>query len=375
VEVTLPAGLTYDAGDHLGIVPRNGVAQIQRVLARFKLDAGLYLTITPTVDAKLNASLPVNEPVPLVDLLANRVELQDIATRSQISVLARYASDPADQAALDGLAGDDDASEVAYREQVFAMRKSLLDILDEHPSVQLPFEVYLDMLPPLRPRYYSISSSPLVDAEAASITVGLVEAPARSGHGTYAGVCSNYLRRRPDDTQVFGFIRKPTIAFKPPENPHIPMIMVGPGTGVAPFRGFLQDRAAMKRKGIPVGESLLFFGCRDPLQDFIYEDELRSFETEGVTRLLTAFSREPGQPKRYVRHAIEEQGADVWRLLQDNAIIFVCGDASRMAPDVRTAFAGIFKNQTGASDGDAHAWLTGLVAADRYLEDIWPSGN
>jgi cytochrome P450/NADPH-cytochrome P450 reductase len=317
----------------------------------------------------------VNEPVPLVDLLANRVELQDIATRSQIDVLARYATDQVEQAALEGLVGDDSESEARYRERVFSMRKSVLDLLDEHPSVQLPFEVYLDMLTPLRPRYYSISSSPLVDGETASITVGLVEGPARSGHGTYAGVCSNYLRRRPDDTQVFGFIRKPTIAFKPPENPHQPMIMVGPGTGVAPFRGFLQDRAAMKRKGVPVGESLLFFGSRDPLQDFIYEDELRGFEAEGVTRLWTAFSREPGQPKRYVQHAIEEQATDVWRLLQDEATIFVCGDASRMAPDVRTAFAGIFKAKTGASDGDAQAWLGGLVSAGRYLEDIWPSGN
>ena len=131
----------------------------------------------------------------------------------------------------------------------------------------------------------------------------------------------------------------------------------------------------MKRMGAPIGESILFFGCRDPIQDFIYEDELRAFEAEDVTRVSTAFSREPGQPKRYVQNAIEEQGADVWRLLQDEAMIFVCGDASRMAPDVRTAFAGIFKAQTGASDGDAQAWLTGLVSSGRYLEDIWPSGN
>src|SRR3954467_1951884 len=111
------------------------------------------------------------------------------------------------------------------------------------------------------------------------------------------------------------------------------MIMVGPGTGVAPFRGFLQERAALTRQGVPVGESMLFCGCRDPLQDFLYEDELRAFEAAGVTRVYAAFSREPGRPKTYVQQSIEAHGAEVWRLLQRKAAVFVCGDASRMAPD------------------------------------------
>ena len=117
------------------------------------------------------------------------------------------------------------------------------------------------------------------------------------------------------------------------------MIMVGPGTGVAPFRGFLQERAALKQQGVPVGEAMLFFGCRDPLQDFLYEDELRAFEAAGVTRLFAAFSREPGKPKTYVQQAIREHSDEVWRLLQQEAMVFVCGEASRMAPDVRQAFA------------------------------------
>jgi cytochrome P450/NADPH-cytochrome P450 reductase len=149
------------------------------------------------------------------------------------------------------------------------------------------------------------------------------------------------------------------------------MIMVGPGTGIAPFRGFVQERAALKQQGVPIGESLLFFGCRDPLQDFLYEDEMRAWEAAGVVRLQTAFSRVPDQPKCYVQQVIMEQKDDVWRLLQQEAVIFVCGDASRMAPDVRRAFADVFRAQTGASDADAQAWLTGLVANHRYLEDIW----
>ncbi len=137
------------------------------------------------------------------------------------------------------------------------------------------------MMPPLRPRYYSISSSPLVDAGVCSITVGVLEGPALSGRGEFRGVCSNYLAVQPADATVYAFVRKPTIPFHPPENPHLPMIMIGPGTGIAPFRGFLLERAALKKQGAPVGESLLFFGCRDPIQDFLYEDEMRGFEAGG----------------------------------------------------------------------------------------------
>ena len=134
-----------------------------------------------------------------------------------------------------------------------------------------------------------------------------------------------------------------------------------------------RNRAALKQRGVPVGESMLFFGCRDPLQDFLYEDEMRAFEAMGVVRLFCAFSRDPAKPKTYVQQAIKEHGEDVWRLLQQEALVFVCGDASRMAPDVRQAFAGLFQQRTGTSAADAKAWLTGLGSSHRYLEDIWAS--
>ena len=373
LDIALPPGVAYNAGDHLGIVPRNGLDQVRRVLLRFKLDAGLYLTITPRTHA--STYLPVNEPVPLLGVLANRVELQDVATRAQLAALAEHTQDHGARESLLALAADDEASQACYREQVFAPRKSVLDLLDEVPSCALPFEVFLDLLPPLRPRYYSISSSPLVSAETCSITVGVVEGPARGGHEVFKGICSNYLAVQPPDATVYGFIRKPTIPFRPPDNPHLPMIMVGPGTGVAPFRGFLQERAALKQRGIPVGESMLFFGCRDPLQDFLYEEELRAFEAAGITRLFPAFSREPGKPKSYVQQAIKNHSEDVWRLLQQDAVVFVCGEASRMAPDVRQAFASMFQEHTGVAAADSQAWLAGLVASQRYLEDIWASAT
>jgi cytochrome P450 / NADPH-cytochrome P450 reductase len=373
LEIALPSGVTYNAGDHLGVVPRNGLDQIQRVLLRFKLDASLYLNITPRANA--STYLPVNELVPLLGVLANRVELQDVAARAQLATLAEHTQDAVQREALLALTGDDDASQARYREQVIVPHKSILDLLDQFPSCALPFEVFLDLLPPLRPRYYSISSSPLVTSDVCSITVGVLEAPARGGQGRFKGVCSNYLAGLPIDATVYGFVRKPTIPFRPPDNPHVPMIMVGPGTGIAPFRGFLQERAALKQRGVPVGEAMLFFGCRDPLQDFLYEDEMRAFETAGVTRLFPVFSREPGKPKTYVQEAIKTHSEEVWRLLQREAMVFVCGEASRMGPQVRQAFAAVFQERTGAGAADAQAWLSGLVANHRYLEDIWASDN
>jgi cytochrome P450 / NADPH-cytochrome P450 reductase len=367
IEIALPSGVSYSAGDHLGVVPRNGLETIRRVLIRFKLDPSLYATIAPRANA--DTHLPVNEPVPLIGILANRIELQDVATREQIATLAQHAKDEKEREALEALASDD----APYGKQVFAARKSALDILDEYPSCAPPFEVFLDMAPPLRPRYYSISSSPLVDPGICSVTVGVLESPALSGRGEFRGVCSSYLAAQPADATVYAFVRKPTIPFHPPENPHLPMIMIGPGTGVAPFRGFLLERAALKKKGAPIGESLLFFGCRDPVQDFLYEDEMRAFEAGGVTKLVCAFSREPGKPKTYVQQAIAANGDAVWELLQKEAPVFVCGEASRMAPDVKQAFVDLFCKRTGASAADGKAWLAGLVANHRYLEDIWAS--
>src|SRR5262249_24486701 len=236
-----------------------------------------------------------------------------------------------------------------------------------------PFEVFLDMTPPLRPRYYSISSSPLVGASGCSITVAVLEGPALSGRGEFRGVCSNYLAVQPADATVYAFVRKPTIPFHPPENRRLPSSGIAPGPGLAPFRACLLERPALKKQGAPIGESLLFFGCRDPMQDFLYEDEMRDFEAEGVTKLVCAFSREPGKPKTHVQQAIAANGDAVWDLLQKEAPVFVCGDASRMAPDVKQAFVDLFCERTGASPADAKAWLAGLVSSHRYLEDIWAS--
>jgi cytochrome P450/NADPH-cytochrome P450 reductase len=369
VEIVLPPDTPYRAGDHLGVLPRNSFEIIRRVITRFGLDAGQYVTIIP--NSGTHTHLPIDEPTPLLGVLASCVELQDVAARDDIEVLARHTGDPEQKAALEAMAGDDAESQDRYRDQVYLPNRSVLDLLDQFPACTLPFELYLDMLPPLRPRYYSISSSPLVSPDVCSITAGVLRAPARSGRGTFTGVASGHLAQLPEDGTVFVFVREPTIAFRPPENPHVPMIMVGAGTGLAPFRGFLQERAAQRAQGAPIATSLLFFGCRAPQSDLLYADELLDYQRDGLVRVENAFSRESGKPCRYVQDAMLESADEVWALMERDAVVLVCGNAGTIAPGVRASLMRIFQDRTSTGESDAEAWLAGLRSADRLVEDIW----
>jgi cytochrome P450 / NADPH-cytochrome P450 reductase len=369
IDVALPAGTTYHTGDHLGVLPRNSIELIQRVMRRFTLDAGMYLTIIPNSGS--HTHLPIDEPAPLLGVLGSCVELQDVATRSNIETMARHTDDPVQRAELLALVGDDEESTRRYRERVFVPNRSQLDLLEQFPACSLPFEEYLDMLPPLRPRYYSISSSPLVASDVCSITTGVLRLPARSGEGDFRGICSNHLAQMAPNSTVFTFVREPTIAFRPPTDPSVPMIMVGAGTGLAPFRGFLQDRAATAERGTPVGPSLLFFGCREPEQDQLYADELRDLTKLASTTMRTVFSNRPEDGRRYVQHEMLFRHDEVWDLIERGAATFVCGNANTMAPGVRAALVDIYRQHTGGSSTQAQDWLADLRAQDRFLEDIW----
>ena len=370
LEIALPAGTTYAAGDHLGVLPRNDVSVVNRVLARFGLDGGQYVTLTATGSTPTH--LPVDEPYPLLGILAGCVELQDVASRAGLTAMAAHMPEGSARDELAGLAGtDDEAAKARYREKIAVPRRTLLDLLEDHPECDLPFAEFLDLLPPLRPRYYSISSSPTMSSDVA-LTVGVLEGPARSGDGsTFRGVCSGHLSEVPERGTVFAFVRQPTIPFRPPENPHVPMIMVGAGTGMAPFRGFLQERESLRARGVPIATSLLFLGCRDREDDLLYADELKAYEADGVATVITACSRIKGYPHRYVQHALEASADQVWETMQQDAVVLVCGNASTMAPGVRAALISVFRAKTGAGAADGEAWLAGLRTSNRYLEDIW----
>ncbi|CAN7619226.1 cytochrome P450 [Variovorax paradoxus] len=365
VELMLPEGVDYRAGDHLSVVPRNSPAQVERAMARFGFDRAAHVRLH--ADSGRKTALPVDQVIAVDRLLGDYVELQDVATRKQIATLAAYTECPATRPKLAALSGSDDASQAAYKAQVLHRRRSLLDLLEEHRACQLPFAVFLEMLSPLSPRYYSISSSPTMTPGRCSVTVGVVSAPALSGKGTFEGVCSNYLARAEAGDTVHGVIRETTAeGFRLPEDAQRPLVMIGPGTGLAPFRGFLQERAAQAERGQALGDAMLFFGCRHPEQDFIYAEELEAWSHRGLMKLHTAFSR-AGERKVYVQDLIREQGAAVWKLLEAGGVIYVCGDGSRMEPDVRRTLADLARGH----GHDGAAWMDQMIADQRYVLDVW----
>jgi cytochrome P450 / NADPH-cytochrome P450 reductase len=371
IEVQLPENLHYRVGDHLSVVPRNDPTLVDSVARRFGFLPADQIRLQ--VAEGRRAQLPVGDAVSVGRLLTEFVELQQVATRKQIQIMSEHTRCPVTKPKLAAYIGDDAVSAEGYRSEVLGKRKSVFDLLEEYPACELPFHIYLEMLSLLAPRYYSISSSPAGDPSRCSVTVAVVEAPASSGRGTYRGVCSNYLARRRTGDTIHATVRETKAGFRLPDDPSVPIIMIGPGTGLAPFRGFLQERADRKAKGANLGPALLFFGCRHPEQDFLYADELKAFAADGITELHTAFSRLNGS-KTYVQHLVAAQKDRVWDLIDKGAITYVCGDGGRMEPDVKAALVAIYRDRSGA-DADAGArWIEELGAKNRYVLDVWAGG-
>jgi cytochrome P450/NADPH-cytochrome P450 reductase len=371
IEVQLPPNMTYRVGDHLSVVPRNDPALVDSVARRFGFLPADQIRLQ--VAEGRRAQLPVGDAVSVGRLLTEFVELQQVATRKQIQIMSEHTRCPMTKPKLLALVGDDAAATERYRTDVLGKRKSVFDLLEEHPACELPFHAFLEMLSLLASRYYSISSSPAGDSSRCSITAAVVEAPASSGRGIYRGVCSNYLAGRRAGDTVHATVRETKAGFRLPDDTSVPIIMIGPGTGLAPFRGFLQERAARKAKGASLGAAMLFFGCRHPNQDYLYGDELKAFAADGITELHTAFSRGDG-PKTYVQHLLTAQKDRVWNLIENGAIIYVCGDGGKMEPDVKAALVAIYRERAGADANAGLRWIEDLGAKNRYVLDVWAGG-
>ena len=371
IEVQLPPDISYRVGDHLSVVPRNDPALVDAVARRFGFLPADQIRLQ--VAEGRRAQLPVGEAVSVGRLLTDFVELQQVATRKQIEVMSEHTRCPVTKPKLVAYVGDDAASTERYRSEILGKRRSVFDLLEEHPACELPFHAFLEMLSLLAPRYYSISSSPSADRSRCSVTVGVVEGPANSGRGIYKGVCSNYLAGRRAGETIHATVRETKAGFRLPNDVSVPIIMIGPGTGLAPFRGFLQERAALKAGGSNLGPAMLFFGCRHPGQDYLYADELKAFEASGITELFTAFSRGEG-PKTYVQDLIAAQKERVWSLIENGAIIYVCGDGGKMEPGVKAALVAIYCARSGADADAGQRWIDDLGAKNRYVLDVWAGG-
>ena len=223
------------------------------------------------------------------------------------------------------------------------------------------------MLPRLQARYYSISSSPKVDPNIVSITAVITKY--NIADRLIKGVCTNYLSKLKVGETTPIFVRKSTMRL--PHRPNYPVIMIGPGTGFAPFRGFLQERAWQKSQGKEIGPIVLFYGCRHPEHDYIYQEEILKYKDEGViTDLGLAFSRFQ-DTKVYVQHLIWEKRERLWELIQNNANIYVCGDARNMARDVQNTFLKVFQQIGGMELEASQKFFKDLERQRRYQADVW----
>ncbi|MEM6584937.1 MAG: cytochrome P450, partial [Pseudomonadota bacterium] len=369
VEVKLPAEMTYEPGDHLCVIPVNDPAVVDRLLTRFGLDRDTYIRVESRSD--MRGPFPSGSTFSVEHLAETAGELQAVASRKDIRTLALHSECPNSKAALEALAKPAADGEVdRYTTEVLEKRKSVLDILEEFPACDLPLGVFLELIPFMSPRYYSIASAPNTKPGECAICVGVVKGPALSGKGEFKGTCSNYLAELEPGARIKAVVRKPTADFRLPDDPATPLIMIGPGTGIAPFRSFLEQRAILKREGTTLGEALLFFGCRHRDHDYMYREELEGYAGEGLAELFTAFSREEGQ-RTYVQDVIKEQADRVWALIEQGARIYVCGDGAQMEPDVRRALTAICAEKRGCSDEEATAFTDEMIETGRYALDVW----
>ncbi|MEU6096973.1 cytochrome P450 [Streptomyces sp. NPDC047079] len=369
ITIELPEGVTYDTGNHLAVFAKNEPALVDRALTRLDVDRDQVLRLE--LPAGGRSHLPVGVPVTAGLLLTEFVELQDVATRSQVRSLAEYTQCPWTRPQLEAYTADTEEAEELFQKEILGKRVSVLNLLERFPAVELPLAAFLDMMAPIRPRFYSISSAPQANPRQVRLTVGLLEGPALSGDGQYRGTCSSYIAGLEPGDVVYGYVRVPSPTFAPPADPATPLILIGPGTGIAPLRGFLEERAHQQEAGTQVGLSQVFVGCRHPEHDYFYRQEMQNWEQAGIAQVHTAYSAVTGHPARFVQNAIANTADSVWQAIQDGAYIYVCGDGRRMAPAVREALAAIYREKTGADDETAQRWLAQLEADERYQQDVF----
>jgi cytochrome P450/NADPH-cytochrome P450 reductase len=367
--IRLPRDVSYRAGDHLAVYARNRRDVVEKIVDRL----GLQPDAVVTLDAKGSQMrhLPVGKPVTVRQLLTDFVELQDPVSRKDVRTLIGHTRCPVTLKELERLVAEDEDAKTAFARDISDKRVTIHDLLMRYPAIELPLEELIDMTSAIRPRFYSISSSPLAVPDAINLTVGTVAAPAWSGNGFYQGVASSHLQAAEPGDDILGFVRRPNPPFAPPEDPETPMILVGPGTGFAPLRGFLQERAAQRADGIEIGSSLLFYGCRHPDHDWFYRDEMKQWEEQGVAVVHLAFSSSDQSPHRFVQDALWEARDSVWATLEAGGMVYVCGDGRFMAPAVRETLIRIHMERRGTTLEQSSDWLEGMIESGRYSQDVF----
>lgn len=345
------SGLHYKAGDSLGVFPTNRVSEVNEILSL--LGATGEELVSP-------AMLKLPAPLPLRDVLTTRLALAG-PTSKMISTMAAKATDADEKAELTGLLKPESKDVLA----AFLYEREYVDLLTEFPSARITPQELVDHLRKLMPRLYSVASSSKVYPDEVHLTVAIVRY--QTNQRERVGVCSTYLA---DRLQVGSDLAPVFVShshFGLPEDGMRDVIMVGPGTGIAPFRAFMQDRVASGA----TGRNWVFYGDQHRATDFLYGEEWLDWKAKGaLARLDLAFSRDQIH-KVYVQDRIRENAAEMWSWLQGGACFYVCGDARRMAKDVDVALHAIIAQQGSMDAGAAAEYVKQLKKDRRYQRDVY----
>ena len=359
----------YEAGDHIGVFPENSpdVARQAALLLGKPLDMCFTFEVPADPDvAEDLGDVPIAGPVTLEFALLHFADLLSSPSKAALKMLSAFATDANEHERLVKLCSLDGAAE--YDAYVHAPKRSLLEVMRDFPSAKPSIGAFFGSIAPrLQPRYYSISSSPKMHPKSVHITCAVVKETMPTGR-VHEGVASTWLAKLQTGDRVPVFLR--SSSFKLPKDKGTPILMVGPGTGFAPFRGFIQERQAVNSNS----DAVLYFGCRNRNHDFIYEEEMNEAVSSGaLTKLEVAFSRETSK-KDYVQHHIAANGKEIYAMLADTknpGYLYICGDGKYMAKDVHRVLHTIVEEEGKCTPAEAERIVHEWADQGRYLKDVW----
>lgn len=340
--------IDFKVGDSIGILVENDSKIVEKTIQ------ALGATGEEIVHERRSQT-----PIPLRHFLQTKANLSKISTKIVKLVEARHTN-LKKQEKLRHLLQPEHKGEL----QEVLQGHHIWDFLDLHKESSFSPEEIASHLLPLMPRFYSIASSPKTCPDEIHLTVAFVSF--HSFHQLREGVGSHYLCKHIEPQSKISIYVQPSNGFTLPEDPSTPMIMIGPGTGIAPFRGFLQERMEQKIQG----KNWLFFGEQKRNYDFYYEDYFLDLEKQGKLRIDLAFSRDQDE-KVYVQHLLLKEAEDICKWIQQGSNLYVCGNANQMAKDVDAALIQIIKEEGKMSEADAKVFLKGLRSKKRYLTDVY----
>lgn len=361
------SSVNYRTADNLAVLPVNDSSLVQSLAEALSYDLDAVFRLKPTSsDEKFHHLFPT--PCTVRDCLSRYVDITSPPRRSELKLLANFATDPLDREALKRMASKEGKAE--YRDKIMDSKIGVVDIITRlcKSLNNISLEHLIHICPHLQPRYYTIASSSSVHPDSAHLTVSVLEEKRKDGT-LFKGVCSNHLATEKGNVRVF--CRDST--FRLPNDAKTPVIMVGPGTGFAPMRALLQERAHTRRElKLPVGPNVLYFGCKKRDLDYIYQDEIEAFQKSGdIDTLRLAFSREQAK-KVYVQHLMEEDKEKVWNLIEkEGAYVYICG-GTKMGSDVCSILRKIAQDTGGlSSEDDAKKYLENMHSEGRLVQELW----